>query len=184
MFIFLSPYSILLHCKVKIKFNGMQENERLNFPPIKGRVYKYLKHKGISQKKFFDTTGVSSSSFSSKNANSEFGGEIISRISIEYPLMSTRWMLTGEGEMEETPKIPSIVNGSNNILAHGHNTRIHQDLKPEQPNRLLDSSHSWIIQELENKNRQITEKDEQIRRLTEMLIQSQETISALIAQKK
>lgn len=145
----------------------MQEDLRLNFPPIKGRVHKYLKYKGITHRVFFEKTGISTSSFSSKSAGSEFGGEILSKIAMKFPLMSSRWLLTGQGEMEELigQGVSSVV-GHNSIVNNGsaNSMVMHNHARQEYSSQaqLTSEDTATLISIL---SKQCEEKDRQIEQL-------------------
>lgn len=155
----------------------MQEDKGINIAPIKGRVRKYLKFKGISQRVFFEKLKIATSSFKGKPAESEFGGEILSKIALEYKELSPRWLLTGEGDMEEynsNPKQQSnSILGNNNIVASGQAKLTAISPSNEKPYTYSDTE---FIRTLLT---QIQEKDRQIILLTELLEKSQGSIHAL-----
>lgn len=76
------------------------------FPPIKGRIYKWLKDNNIQLKEFYSRTGVSDSSFKGKAASSEFGGSIIASVVNIYPSIPIRWILLGE---EDKPTLDTQI---------------------------------------------------------------------------
>lgn len=153
----------------------MQVNLQEKFPPIKGRVHNYLINKGISIKKISQELEISPTAFSGKSAKSEFGGEIIATIVRKFPTISAEWLLTGVGCMEKTPQanIINTVRGNNNT--NTNNTHI--NTLPQGESVDLE----WVLREIEIKNTQISEKDEQIRRLTEALNTQSISLNALLA---
>lgn len=110
------------------KFLHMQEKRRINFAPIRGRVYKYLQIKGIKHVDFLRETGLSDATFKTQSAKSELGGEALVSILKHYPSISPQWLLMGEGPMERTEHASSIqiqknrVIGGNNVVSQGAST--------------------------------------------------------------
>lgn len=106
----------------------MQEKRRINFAPIRGRVYKYLQYKGIKHVDFLRETGLSDATFKTQSAKSELGGEALVSILKHYPNISPQWLLMGEGPMERAENVSSIqiqknrVIGANNVVAQGTST--------------------------------------------------------------
>lgn len=144
----------------------MQEEKGINIAPIKGRIRKYLKYKGLSQKFFFERIRVADSSLKGKPAMSEFGGEILTRIALEFPSLSTRWLLTGLGSMEELPprlKEGSNIMGDNNIVGFHSSTIGISPASCPNHNISVESSetlvqmNTYLVAQCEEKDRQIAE---------------------------
>lgn len=77
---------------------------------IKERFDSFIRHKGLSRRKFQDAIGVSNSYI--QNISKGISNDVLNRISIQYPELNTNWLLTGVGEMlkseERSEKIISI----------------------------------------------------------------------------
>lgn len=154
------------------------ENEE-NYAPIKMRMRKYLKYKGITQDVFFRDAEISSSTFSGKSRESEFGGAILTRIALLYPSLSTRWLLTGVGEMEETETgstHQSMTAMSNNgVVNHGYHANSYVTLHhapkavdQQCQEKSTENSNSFIeilADQCREKDKQIAEKDRQLENL-------------------
>lgn len=67
--------------------------------PIKQRVIQVIEKKQLNKEKFFEKIQVSASNFRSKSLFSEIGGDVLAKISSEFPDVSPSWLLNGEGEM-------------------------------------------------------------------------------------
>lgn len=168
----------------------MQDLVGDKFAPIKGRVRMYLKYKGFSQRKFLREAQVADSTFKGKPALSEFGGEILAKVAMMFPDLSTRWLLTGVGAMEaqeirsSNSTQENYITGDNNILTSGYSY-----IKAQSPKRQDTSSKTeeqtltLLVEQCAQKDLQISAKDEQIKLLSDMLSQAQKTIHTLIAEK-
>lgn len=64
---------------------------------IKERFDTFIRHKGLSRRKFQDAIGVSNSYI--QNISKGISSDVLNRISIQYPELNTNWLLTGIGEM-------------------------------------------------------------------------------------
>jgi len=77
---------------------------------IKERVLAYIRHRGITIKKFEESCGLSSGYISSMRHG--FGRNKLSNVLSTYPDLNREWLLYGEGEMLRTQSVGDIV-GSN-----------------------------------------------------------------------
>ena len=76
----------------------------------KTRFLSFLKEKGIGQTKCEEMCGISRGYLSKIKDN--FGTDMLNKISLAFPKLNIKWVISGNGEMEETdsPKI-SFTNG-------------------------------------------------------------------------
>lgn len=147
----------------------MQEiNDKIN-APIKGRLRIYLKDKGIAIKGFCARIGVSDSAFRGSGLKSELGGEIIARTLQELPALSPRWLVTGAGSAEEDLRFKDPSNMESNdqsslayVIAHGEKSS-------ESANISACSQLEVCLKLLQERDRQLAEKDKQIDQLHKML---------------
>lgn len=77
---------------------------------IKDRFDAFIKHKGLSRRKFQEKIEVSNSYI--QNISKGISNDVMNRISIQFPELNTNWLLTGIGEMllsdERTEKIITV----------------------------------------------------------------------------
>ncbi len=78
---------------------------------VKERLIKFLKYKGIGQKKFADKIGVSSGYVNAIRISIQ--PKTLDKIAMHFPELNTSWLLTGEGEMLRNTDTPS--SNENNI---------------------------------------------------------------------
>lgn len=64
---------------------------------LKDRLLLITKHLDISGREFERTCGLTTGAFA--GFGDRLGADILKKITIKYPQFSTRWILTGEGEM-------------------------------------------------------------------------------------
>ena len=64
---------------------------------VKQRLIRFIKYKGLSQKKFEEAVGVSNGYVN--NISKGIGAEKLQRILGTYPELNQTWLLTGEGDM-------------------------------------------------------------------------------------
>lgn len=64
---------------------------------VKDRIRDYIKHKGISERKFSMSIGVSPTYISSMRKSLQ--PDKMNRIVEKYPDLNLQWLMTGEGEM-------------------------------------------------------------------------------------
>lgn len=65
--------------------------------PVKDRLKKFLKHEGISERRFASLIGVSSSYVSSMSQSLQ--PDKLQRIIMQFPDLNAGWLMTGEGDM-------------------------------------------------------------------------------------
>lgn len=76
----------------------MQENiDKIS--PIKQRILQFVEYKRITKAEFLRNTGMSYENFKGKSLISDLGSNKIGEILLVYPELSSRWLLTGNGEM-------------------------------------------------------------------------------------
>lgn len=64
---------------------------------VKSRLLEFVAYTKLSKRKFQESIGVSNSYI--QNISEGIGADVLNRISIQYPDLNTRWLLTGDGEM-------------------------------------------------------------------------------------
>lgn len=64
---------------------------------VKDRIITYIKHIGISQKKFEETVGISNGYVN--NVKASPSSTVLQKIFGAYPELNKDWLLTGEGSM-------------------------------------------------------------------------------------
>lgn len=92
---------------------------------VKDRIITYIKHTGISQKKFEETVGISNGYVN--NVKASPSSTVLQKIFGAYPELNKDWLLTGEGPMLTSDLSGSVhqqstgdnspnVNGSGNVV--------------------------------------------------------------------
>lgn len=92
---------------------------------VKDRIITYIKHIGISQKKFEETVGISNGYVN--NVKASPSSTVLQKIFGAYPELNKDWLLTGEGPMLTSDMSGSVhqhssgdnspnVNGSGNVV--------------------------------------------------------------------
>lgn len=82
---------------------------------VKQRLIQFVKYKGISQRKFESTIGVSNGFIN--NISKSIGAEKMQRIESAFPEINKIWLLTGEGDMlNNTTTDSSQTHGNINTL--------------------------------------------------------------------
>ena len=66
---------------------------------IKERLLDYLKMSKITKQEFCEKTGISYANMVGNSLKSEFGGEQITSILMNFPTLNPDWLLLGKGEM-------------------------------------------------------------------------------------
>lgn len=95
---------------------------------VKDRIITYIKHTGISQKKFEETVGISNGYVN--NVKASPSSTVLQKIFGAYPELNKDWLLTGEGPMLTSDLSGSVhqqstgdnspnVNGSGNVVGGG-----------------------------------------------------------------
>lgn len=86
---------------------------------MKERLKEYLKISRITQREFCDTIGVVHSYLSS--INKDIPNKKILKIKEIYPDLNIEWLVTGRGNMLNTPQHMSVVNNGTNSGTMGNN---------------------------------------------------------------
>lgn len=149
------------------------------FSAVKSRLVQFLEYKGVRKEEFYVRIGMTSASFRGEARNRPLNSTAIENILSILPTLNLRWLFTGIGDMEESMSSTSVgsISGNNNILAHGNNNSV--SMPPQEGS--IEEDIQWLKVEIEKKNIQIAEKDEQIRRLSEMLSASQAITQSLLS---
>lgn len=133
---------------------------------IKANILQYLDFKGVSKYEFYQKTGVSNGVLSQKNGLSE---ENTMKFLSYYTDINPVWLLTGKGSMIKEPK--------NQLI---------KSVKVEDAseNKLIDRLENDVLylkQEIEKKDLIIEKKDEEIKRLNNLLIANESLQSSKTA---
>lgn len=64
---------------------------------VKDRMLALVEYTKLSKRKFQESIGVSNSYI--QNISESIGADVLNRIAIQYPEISTHWIVTGEGKM-------------------------------------------------------------------------------------
>lgn len=91
---------------------------------VKDRVYKFVKFKGITMRKFEEMCGLSSGYVSSMRHN--FGKDKLTNVLTQFPELNREWLLYGEGEMLKTQKNSEIAQNVIQNNQNGDNIQGHQ----------------------------------------------------------
>lgn len=151
----------------------MQEVCEKKISDHKARILQFLVFKDIRKSTFYKETGLSNGFLDNSSGVTL---RALEAIISAYPDLNATWLLTGLGRMTNE-KIHSndslnihgdVANGNNNNVTIGHNA-----LQVSKDNLLEDRA---IIPLLE---RQLKDKDEYIRYLSERLAEAQKTIHTL-----
>lgn len=73
---------------------------------IKSRLAEFLKHIGVGQAKFAENVGLSKGF--ANNVGDSIRADNLTKISAIYPELNTVWLLTGAGQMLNTPSQEGI----------------------------------------------------------------------------
>ncbi len=76
------------------------------FTNIKERVLQFANNKGVSYETFFDRIGMSYGNFKGKSKKTPLNSKAIEDIFTIYPDLNLEWLLTGEGQMLKTERMP------------------------------------------------------------------------------
>lgn len=129
-----------------------------NLSASKERILQYIDSKGISKRQFYQETGISNGTLDQK---SDITLKTIEKIISKYRDIDIRWLISGEGGMlreKQKSTINQSITGDNNTMS-GHDT-LTQDCENLIP------LYRKIIEE---KEEQIRIKDEQIKKLLEIM---------------
>lgn len=120
------------------------------FSPIKQRVLQFVENQHISKEEFFKKTGISSSNFKGKGAESELGGEKIVKILSIFPDINPEWLVLGRGNMRKELVKTHTLNEPE-TPEYGPNGRIiaRQDLDKWRPETLGSQYTFSELEEIE-----------------------------------
>lgn len=91
---------------------------------VKQRLIRFLKYKGLSQKKFETALGFANGYVN--NISRSIGGDKIKVIEEHYPELNTRWVLFGEGEMLNSSDLsPKLVQDKKIYSTNRHGVRFY-----------------------------------------------------------
>lgn len=90
---------------------------------MKQRIKEYLKYKGVKIIDFSATIGVSNAYISSIRRSIQ--PDKLARIQECYPDLNIEWLVTGRGNMLNTPQHMSVINNGNNSGTMGNNVSVH-----------------------------------------------------------
>lgn len=90
---------------------------------MKERIRKYLKFNKITQNEFYATIGVSNAYMQSIRLSIQ--PDKLPRIKQAYPDINIEWLVTGRGNMLNTPQHISAINNGNNSGTIGNNVSVH-----------------------------------------------------------
>lgn len=148
-----------------------------NFQPEEGsigdRIAHIAKREGITVFELEREIGASKGTlYKAVRGNTDIQSKWLSKLAIRFPHYSAKWLLTGIPP--ETPKDQPIssyseVMGKGNVVANGNGVSI--KLGEDRPQSNLVSS--TLLEQI------IRDKEDQIRKLSEMLSKAHDTIHAL-----
>jgi hypothetical protein len=121
---------------------------------VKERLRAFIKYKGISERAFCNTIGVSFSYVNSIRKSIQ--PEKMKSITVEYPELNPVWLITGDGEMLLKGNI-NQVNGSGNTAVAGNG------------NMVTNNDIAGLIELQKGYQTMIKEKDMQINRLISVI---------------
>lgn len=101
---------------------------------MKQRITEYLKFKGISKLDFANTIGVSHSYLTSMRKGMPTSK--LALVQSNFPDLNIEWLVTGRGNMLNTPQHMSVINNGTNSGTMGNNVSVvnnnHQDNEVEE----------------------------------------------------
>lgn len=79
---------------------------------VKERLIRFIKYKGLSQKKFEEAVGLANGYVN--NIRRSVTNDKLQKIALQFPELNKTWLLTGEGEMliKKSVDIPGVVRAS------------------------------------------------------------------------
>lgn len=135
---------------------------------VKERLRAFIKHKGISIRKFCETIGVSATYINSMRKSIQ--PDKLERIAIYYPDLNIQWLLTGEGEMLFSDIVEKKV--LDNIISKYSETSIDElndnsiiDLKipiSSASNLANQELSTFLIQQIADRDKKLEEKEKEI----------------------
>lgn len=140
---------------------------------IKERVVQVIEIKGIAKEKFFEKIGVTSANFRGNARKTPLNSTTIENILSEIPELNPEWLLTGKGSIFKENKSPinQNLNGDDNIMIGGNNSGQLAN-KNNSEGQIIKDLQTEIIRLknlLEEKEKQLTEKEKQISKLIDKL---------------
>ena len=140
---------------------------------IKERVVQVIEIKGIAKEKFFEKIGVTSANFRGNARKTPLNSTTIENILSEIPELNPEWLLTGKGSIFKENKSPinQNLNGDDNIMIGGNNSGQLAN-KNNSEGKIIKDLQTEIIRLknlLEEKEKQLTEKEKQISKLIDKL---------------
>ena len=140
---------------------------------IKERVVQVIEIKGIAKEKFFEKIGVTSANFRGNARKTPLNSTTIENILSEIPELNPEWLLTGKGSIFKENKSPinQNLNGDDNIMIGGNNSGQVANKKNSEGQIIKDLQTEIIRLKnlLEEKEKQLTEKEKQISKLIDKL---------------
>lgn len=127
---------------------------------IKERILYYTDLKDFKKEKFFEDLGVSYGNFKGKAKNQALGSDVIERIVTKYSDINIEWLITGKGNPLKEVLKKDI---DQNILGH-NNTMIGNNLNSDNSLTI-----KVLINQIEDCKKIITEKDNQINKLLNIM---------------
>lgn len=109
---------------------------------MKERLKEYLKISRITQREFCDTIGVVHSYLSS--INKDIPNRKLLKIKEIYPDLNIEWLVTGRGNMLNTPQHMSVINNGTNSGTMGNNVCVHTG----SPCPSADDAEEMSVEEL------------------------------------
>lgn len=140
---------------------------------IKERVVQVIEIKWIAKEKFFEKIGVTSANFRGNARKNPLNSTTIENILSEIPELNPEWLLTGKGSIfkESEKSINQNLNGDDNIMIGGNNSGQVAN-KNNSEGQIVKDLQTEIIRLknlLEEKEKQLTEKEKQISKLIDKL---------------
>lgn len=109
---------------------------------MKQRIREYLKYKRITQNNFSASIGVSNAYIPSIRKSIQ--PDKLARIQECYPDLNIEWLVTGRGNMLNTPQHMSVINNGTNSGTMGNNVCVHTG----SPCPSADDAEEMTVEEL------------------------------------
>lgn len=123
---------------------------------VKERLVKFLKYKGLSQKKFEETVGLANGYVN--NIRRSVTSEKLQQIVRCFPDLNKAWLLTGEGEMIRQEKESSTTINDQHTSVEGNSNQVN-----------ATSTLDKALDEIAAQRRLVEKAQEQIDRLISLL---------------
>ncbi|EKB60958.1 helix-turn-helix domain-containing protein [Bergeyella zoohelcum] len=145
-----------------------------NFTNLSDRIRQIIDYKGISINKFSLQIGVSNSYFNKiLRDNNSVGSDKIEKILREYPEINPEWLILGSGEMfKNNNTITQTTTGDNNISIGKGSIKGNNTINSNTGNETIKQLQKELEDcknQLEGYKKMITEKDNQINKLLNIL---------------